>query len=339
MVQVGENKITRDPLSVGFQEFVSTAPAKRDWLIKGLIPARSIVYISGQEKRAMKTFFALMSATIISTQKAVGLLKPGNISGPILYVLEEGEDAETRERMLAIAKGVGATPNDENFRFMFHARVKLDTDEWRDKILREVRTYNPVAVYLDTMTYMMEGEENSATDANVVIDTIQAIRKEGCAVISLFHLKKSAEHGDDLDNQIRGSGVFPQARDQHLALRRYDRKKAIIHLNVLQRGGFEKEYGVLWDMNNLEMTDEDGDLFHVLDKATPKLLPLSDDRALKAYTVKMAEGELYSFSDLLEMWECSKPEASVLCNALVENGFIEKQKKNVYCLTSDAGAY
>ena len=222
------------------------ATKQQSWLIDGMIPSDGVVIISGQQKRARKTYFAMSLGLGVATGTHPILSVKGQ--GPVLGIFEEGRDAPTAERFTKLyeAHGLDTVPN---FHIAWRPRIKLDDKDHRKALLEAIDTIKPVFVILDPFFRMISGDENRQEDVNKVIDTVFDIRDKGCTVALLAHLDKSRgeSHASDIDQQIRGSGVLANSYDVHLALRKYKAKHKHIQLTVRDREGPERVYHQTWN--------------------------------------------------------------------------------------------
>lgn len=242
-------------------EWVPKAKASKEqqWLIDGFIPSDGITLISGQQKRARKTYFA-MSAGIAITTGIHDAFRVKDV-GPVLGVFEEGRDAPTASRFeqLCNAHSV-AIPN--NFHIAWRPRLKLNNPKHARELVNAVKRIQPKAVILDPLYRMVDGDENSQEDINAVVNTIFEVRALGPVVILLAHLDKARGEtaSKDIDQQIRGSSLIANMYDTHIALRKYKPRQKHIDVIVRDREGPECEYMLKW-----------------ADDATFKLIKMGDD--------------------------------------------------------------
>lgn len=237
------------------------------WLIPGLVPKSGIVLISGQQKLAFKTFLSDALSLLVSTGVEYGRMT-ATLSGPVVYVEEEGQGAQTRDRLVAVAEGLGVDPQDAEVYYIFRQRVKLDSELWAKRILDLVREVKPVLLILDAMVYLHGADENKTHEMKPVVELLQEVREMGASVLCLAHLNSAgSDPNKDIDEQVRGSKIIVNAYDTHLALRRRNRKDPI-KLTARHRGAPEREYKIFWELD----LDDD-----ILTKATPTLEQVDDE--------------------------------------------------------------
>ena len=231
-------------------EWLDEVPEQRRFLIPDLIPAESLVLMSGQQKLTYKTFTKMATVLAITTGKGMSLITPEE-TGNVLAVEEEGASDETKMRWLALCKAMGIDYKKLKGKigWCFRQGVKLNEKEWAERLLRETERLKPKLITFDAMFALQSGNENDTQDVRPIIDLFNRLRNVcGSSILYLAHLNES--HGwnprADIDRQVRGSGLLPQAADLHLALRRYNEKDATINWLVRARGQAPSAYLGSW---------------------------------------------------------------------------------------------
>lgn len=235
------------------QTFLEAPVPETPWLITGFVPSEALVLVSGQQKRAHKSWLANTIGAIMCSGKAWGGLVP-TTKGPVLHIQMEGTPLGNRNLITALHNAVGTTQEDRTKRYfyIFRENVKLDDGTWQKRIQSVMEQVKPIIVIFDCMVYLHNADENKVQEVKPVIDTIQAIRAHGATCLLVAHLNSSGENPkEDIDNQVRGRGLWVNAYDGHLALRRYTTKQKIIDLTVRLRDlGAETKYKVQWDIKS-----------------------------------------------------------------------------------------
>jgi RecA-family ATPase len=279
-------------------EWLFEEGAHRRWIVPELVPAESLILVSGQQKLAKKTWFSDALALAISTGVVIGGLKT-ECAGPVLYCQEEGSHAGTRERLFGLCRTYDIDPKSlQKTYYAFHNRVKLDTELWSERLLRAVEAWHPVLVIFDNLSYMHLGDENSSADMNVVADTIHNLRAAGASIMFLAHLDKvrGARPKADIDSQVRGSSLIVNFYDVHLALRRYRESEAHINLTARYREDEERIYTISWDIVKNGERVERAELTFTAQSSSSREVLL--DRCLGATLA----GKLYSMRELRSAW-------------------------------------
>lgn len=87
-----------------------------------------------------------------------------------------------------------------------YSGLKLDNDEGCKKLRASVEACRPDIVFIEPFRSLWRGEENSATDMNIVVDNIIGIATDfNCAIILSHHERKSGV-GDDGEKMSAGRG-------------------------------------------------------------------------------------------------------------------------------------
>jgi RecA-family ATPase len=146
--------------------------------------------------------------------------------GPVLYLLEEGVARQTQNHLRALAAGLGvAVPG--NLYISFLPSVQLADPTWRARLVATLRERRPCLIVYDNLTYQVSGDENAKEDVAKARDTIQHLQRvavnEGLSTAHLLlaHISKGARKTDRADGQIRGSSVWENVYDSHIALRHW----------------------------------------------------------------------------------------------------------------------
>lgn len=221
-----------------------------EWILQGMVPKGGVCLLSGQQKRSMKTYFSIQLAiSVITGMKlggAVDVIKPGKV----MVFAEEGSRFGYRDRIDAAlyAHGFGRGVLQGKMSIAFRQMIKLDKTTCRESILRAADEFQPDIIIFDSLYRMVEGDENSQEDVNKVLDTLMRLGREDFASIVICHLDKTrgASEKQDIDDQVRGSGVITNGYDAHIALRRYKSSQKFIDLHVRPREAPEWHKQVVW---------------------------------------------------------------------------------------------
>lgn len=249
MVKIGST-VTTPKFSLGITNLADWIPNakitnKTPWLVKGFIPSDGIVLVSGQQKKARKTYFAMSIGIGIATgcHPSLEICDTGTVLG----IFEEGRDAPTADRFEKLCEVHGVSiPS--NFHIAWRPRLKLNNKDHKKILLEQIDKLKPKVVILDPLYRMIDGDENKQEDVNGVVETIFEIRSRNIVVILLVHLDKSRGEmaSKDIDHQLRGSSLIPNMYDVHVALRKYKAKTKHIDVIVRDREGPEYSYMMRW---------------------------------------------------------------------------------------------
>lgn len=315
-----------------FDEWAREVVNEKRWLIPGFVPAESFVLISGQQKRAMKTFFAMTSAVSLVTNTATSMLQPvGDF--PVLFIEEEGARVATKARMLGICKTLKVDPfaKSRPLRHLYFAHrrgVKVDSQRWAKELSILVKREKIALVVLDAIADVHSGDENKVQDMSTVIDAFKDMQNAGASVMYLAHLDKTRgeDKKADHDTQVRGTGLLTTKYDLHLAFRRYNRKDAHIDLFRHYRDGVDALYRVAWQINS--HTEGHGAAEQeIIDLAQLSMIEVQDEndvpRMSKKLCEKLESGKVYSPKELRHLWGVGTKTAKEVITHLIEQALLE----------------
>ena len=193
-------KIQRDPYHLySVEELLSLRDDKSRWIVPHMIPrvGRSFIYGKGGEYKS-----AVMFDLCIAIASGGQMLEqfPIEVFGPVILLSTESSIYENRTRLLAHMRARNVNPRD----VMLHygqSRLKLDTKEGAEELIRLVDKVRPVFLVLDPYISFLAGNENSSTEVSLFTDVLDyIIEKFEVSVAVLHHANKS--------NEIRGSSAI-----------------------------------------------------------------------------------------------------------------------------------
>ena len=320
MVIIGENMVEDNWKLQTLHTFFNQPPSSQAWLIPGILPAESLTLLTGQQKRAFKTWLADTLGAIICSGKGWGHLLQPTTRGPVLHIQMEGTPTGNLNRMLAIHEKLQTTEADrEQYGYIFRQNVKLDDPLWQKRLETILTELKPVLVILDAMVYLHNADENKVSEVKPVIETISLLRQAGATVLMLAHLNSEGENPKaDIDNQVRGRGLWVNAYDCHLALRRYKMSQSSIDLTVRFRDlGAEEYYTVHWDIKSDQENIHDLNLF--IGRKGER------NNELEHLLAKMMPGEPYSRTELRKQWAISQSRTNEYIKEGLEKGFLTER--------------
>ena len=179
-------------------------PKQVDWLVDGLIPAESIVAVSGDEGVGKTSFLLAMSRSLT---EGIDFLGRRVSPTPVLYL---GLDV-SQVTLQAYIRALRWVPNGA-FRILTMWTGEdmqppmLDNPIEMEKLYAIAEEKHPVMIF-DTLRDFYEGEENSSTDTKPVLDAVRKLRAKGATPVLLVHPPKSG------NSIIRGTGNISQKVD------------------------------------------------------------------------------------------------------------------------------
>jgi RecA-family ATPase len=179
-------------------------PRKVEWLVEGLVPAESIIALSGDEGVG-KTIFALWLAR--SLTEGTDFLGRRVIQTPVLYLCPDVSQ-------INLQSYVGAMRWEPNKGFRIMAMwtgdemqpPMLDDPAQVERLYTLAEEKHPFII-VDTLRDLFAGEENSSTDTKPVMDAVRKARAKGATIMFTSHPPKGG------GSIIRGTGNIPQKVD------------------------------------------------------------------------------------------------------------------------------
>lgn len=310
-----EDKLVWQPPTL--DTWLDSVDEEENWLVEHFVPADAIILLSGQQKRAFKTWNAFLLAASIASGKSVAGLNVVR-SGPVLIIEEEGAKPETKGRWNRLKAGHDFGKLD-NLYFAHRQRIKLDDKAWLAKLQSWLQAIKPILVVYDGLTFAHSGDENSHEDMSKVVDSLQMIRNTGASVIMLAHLDKARGENPkaDIDTQVRGSSLIVNMYDVHIAARRYKASQAYIDTIVRARDHGEKRFSITWDVPE----DKDyakASILQIIEGEKPV------ENAVERCRSLLKPGS-YTARGLRELWGVSEKTARTIRERLIEDGVIVAQ--------------
>lgn len=193
------------------------------WLIETLLPSAGSFTFSGQPKTGKSWCLLDMIETIANPQRNTWNGFPVTQHGNVMILQLDTPRVEWADRVERL------TDMGRDFSNVYFADIQsvpffpfdiLDPKSvaW---LKQEVATINPVLVVIDTLRDMHSGDENDATTMrNVLLTTLATLLPATCGLIA--HEKKTSQYmaqgGDDLINDVRGSGAVVGKMDNIIHL-------------------------------------------------------------------------------------------------------------------------
>lgn len=300
-------------------QWLEEEPTEPRWVVPGFLPHDAFVVLSGQRKLTNKTYTSRALAASLATGRAIKPFIPDK-RYRCLFVEEEGSHGENWDAWQAVLKTYSIQPSElDGIIWSFRDLVLLNIKEWRERLVRLVRTHQIEVAIFDALFLMVAGDENDSPVMREVLRTLQEIRAQGCTVVLLAHLNdhRGADPSIDIDLQIRGSGLLKDAYDLHLAARRYDPNDKYIAWTVRRRGGIEMKYRALWDIRGPALGAPEYAKLHTWELKDGEEEPEMFYKLLK-------EGETYTAGQIDEAWNTSERRGRMLRKTLEEKGYLQR---------------
>ncbi len=181
----------------------------REWLVNGILPAGCLAELHGRPG-AGKTFLVLSLAASVST--GISFYGHEVKAGPVVYVAAEGDDGLLpRLQAWCAVNNIDGLPN---LHVISHSVNLLHSSDV-NALLNTLGSLSsaPVLVIVDTLARcMVGGDENSAKDMGLLVQSADSVRNPTGAAVLLVH------HTGHQTGRERGSSALRGAVDTMMAL-------------------------------------------------------------------------------------------------------------------------
>jgi hypothetical protein len=90
-----------------------------------------------------------------------------------------------------------------------YSNLKFDREKDYDKVRRACEEHKPDVLYMEPWRKLWAGEENSATEVEVILDILVSLASEfECGILLAHHARKTASEDGDFMTEARGSVVL-----------------------------------------------------------------------------------------------------------------------------------
>lgn len=233
-------------------EFASK-PAPISWIVKHWVQREAMMMVHGPSGSG-KTFIVLDWCLRVATGLPDWMghkVKPG----PVVYLAGEGHHG-LRGRVAAWAQHNGVTPGRM---WVSRAGCLLNTAAGYQQAAEAIRALPepPCLIVIDTLHRFLDGDENSAQDARVMLDACAAMMDEfGASTLLVHHTGVS----DEAQHRARGSSAWKGALDIEVSI---SPAKASDPISITQKKAKDsKEAETIYaELRSIEISgwlDEDG---------------------------------------------------------------------------------
>ena len=179
-------------------------------LISGILRQGHKMLIAGPSKAGKSFALIELAIAIAEGREWFGFRCE---QGPVLYVNLELDDTSCFHRFDDVYEAMGIDPDGIRNLTIWNLRGKtVPMKSLVPKLTRRAKDRDYMAVIIDPIYKVIEGDENKAGDMALFCNEFDKICNElGCAVIYCHHHSKGAQGGKRAMDRASGSGVF--ARD------------------------------------------------------------------------------------------------------------------------------
>jgi hypothetical protein len=188
---------------------------KTRWIVKGVIPERSLTVIYGRWGSGKSTVAIEVCADI-----ALGTPWHGHKAkqGVVVYVASENAHG-VRARLDALLRERGITLDAFEGRFLeITGRPHLLKPDEVQELIKELKPFGPSLIVIDTLARAVAGsDENAAQETGILVENCQTLINATGATVCLVH-----HTGKDGSKGMRGSSALPAAADAEIIIERPD---------------------------------------------------------------------------------------------------------------------
>lgn len=274
-----------------------------DHYMEVLVPANSIIWVTGKPKLAKKTWLSTMAIRHLCKGENLG---PFGVSAPVLpcaIVQLEGSKKNADKRFRMMDNGAGWEVPKESLYYFHHWSLNVRDDTYLHHLRTFVKSRGIKVLMIDSFAKSMKGDENSFEDVTDYFNRLDTIRALGCSIIVIDHLKKGTSKGDededtDLDEEGRGSSVKAGHYDLAWHIRTFgpNRDAQRIIMTTTSRESESHMYDLDWDIRSGE-----NERISVAFEEIPMGGSLPDP-LLASCIDSLDYGPIYKDIDLVRLW-------------------------------------
>jgi len=231
-------------------------PSPIKWLIKKLIPEKSLIMYHGASGSG-KTFVVLdMCMRIASDYKDYHGYKVND--APVVYLAGEGHTG-IQKRVVAWEQYY--KPENKLKLWVSKSGCNLDDTIKRQEVIEQIRMlpYKPALIVVDTLHRFMQGDENSSKDAGLMIKACNDLQTVfNCSVLLVHHTGNS----DDAKNRARGSSAWRGDIDIEMSIKAPKKNSSTISVEQMKTKDEDLEDILYLDKTVININgwvDEDGE--------------------------------------------------------------------------------
>lgn len=210
------------------ETLLQNPPQLADELIEGVLRTGHKMLISGASKTS-KSFMLIELAYAIA--EGMNWMGKSCKQGKVLYVNLEVDRASCINRISEVYKAFGMNVgNHANNIDIWNLRGHATTMErLAPKLIRRCEKQGYIAVIIDPIYKVMNGDENKAGDMAAFCNQFDAIANAlNCSVIYCHHFSKGFQGGKKSIDRASGSGVFARDPDAILTVTELDVPESLV---------------------------------------------------------------------------------------------------------------
>jgi hypothetical protein len=232
-------------------------PGETPFLVPNLIVEGSVAQLVGPPKKG-KTYVLLDLAIAVATGgKALGRFAVP-AAGPVLLVLEESGRAALHRRLDRLARGRAVAPGRlHHFHYAANRRVKLDDEEWRDRLRATCRQVDWRLIAFDPYARLKgSSDEDSQKESGPVLDFLRELRDLSSSTV--IYVAHTGHEG----TRQRGSSDFESYYESKLTIVEKSGKRTLTadHREAEASGPFELSFRFDGATRTLRIDADEDDL-------------------------------------------------------------------------------
>lgn len=190
------------------------------WCLPGMLADRDICIIGGEPGAGKSTVLVDLALALATGRQFMKCVDPVGPPKRVLYVDEENNPLLARHRLRLYLNGreIGKDGvSDVPLVYLVENSLKLDNDEMAALLHREIRSFRPDWLMIDSLVRFHSGDENSNSEMSLFFTKYLKPIRSGynCGIVLLHHLAKpSKDRGEDLGHRLRGASDLRAMIDQ-----------------------------------------------------------------------------------------------------------------------------
>lgn len=285
------------------ETLLQNPPQLADELIEGVLRTGHKMLISGASKTS-KSFMLIELAYAIA--EGMNWMGKRCKQGKVLYVNLEVDRASCINRISEVYKAFGMNvgnhaKNIDIWNLRGHATTM---ERLAPKLIRRCEKQGYIAVIIDPIYKVMNGDENKAGDMAAFCNQFDAIANAlNCSVIYCHHFSKGFQGGKKSIDRSSGSGVFSRDPDAILTVTELDVPESLVQANGIP---LRIEYTVrefkpleptdIWNRYPIHYVDNDG----ILSEYEPPSVDGEKAKVAQKNAEKRQSAEMIEFTNAYE---------------------------------------
>jgi RecA-family ATPase len=285
------------------ETLLQNPPQLADELIEGVLRTGHKMLISGASKTS-KSFMLIELAYAIA--EGMNWMGKRCKQGKVLYVNLEVDRASCINRISEVYKAFGMNVgNHANNIDIWNLRGHATTMErLAPKLIRRCEKQGYIAVIIDPIYKVMNGDENKAGDMAAFCNQFDAIANAlNCSVIYCHHFSKGFQGGKKSIDRASGSGVFARDPDAILTVTELDVPESLVEAHGIP---LRIEYTLrefkpleptdIWNRYPIHYVDNDG----ILSEYEPESVDGEKAKMAQKNAEKRQSAEMIEFTNAYE---------------------------------------